>query len=212
MSTADFVNCTENPSPLERVPEIQCPAVDRPLFQFGMRQMMLFFAAASAFLAAVASSDGATALVLMVMTSIVVAHVSATAIGTRLRSRANAAHRFEVAEHLPIATIAPTSVRHAHVSAVHARPRSPWHARGGTALPWLRPVVLAAVCVGGLLGALALAMTIGYRTSPVGVLVGGISFAVLGGWFAFLTASFYGVFRHGFRDATAPVPPINANE
>jgi hypothetical protein len=31
--------------------------------------------------------------------------------------------------------------------------------------------------------------------------VGSISLAVLGGWFAFLSGSFYGIFRHGLHEA-----------
>jgi hypothetical protein len=60
-----------------------------------------------------------------------------------------------------------------------------------------------AALAGGTIGGLVLAMTIGHRTSAAGIVVGAISLAVLGGWFAFLCGSFYGVFRHGFRDAIA---------
>jgi hypothetical protein len=62
---------------------------------------------------------------------------------------------------------------------------------------------MIAFIFGGVVGATYLAITIGYRTSPAGVIVGGISVAVVCGWMAFLAASFYGVFRHGFREALA---------
>ena len=89
------------------------------------------------------------------------------------------------------------------VAAVRSQPRSPWHARGATALPWLRRFVIAAIAMACTAGAACLAATIGYRTSLAGVLVGGLSAAVLCGWITFLCGSFYGVFRHGFREALA---------
>jgi len=52
-------------------------------------------------------------------------------------------------------------------------------------------------------GAVVLQLTIGDRTSAAGIVVGAISFAVVGGWFAFLLGSFYGVFRTGLRQAMA---------
>jgi hypothetical protein len=57
--------------------------------------------------------------------------------------------------------------------------------------------------VGGLAGGLLLGGTIGHRTSLEGIIVGAASFAVLGGWISFLAGNFYGVFRHGFREALA---------
>jgi hypothetical protein len=70
-------------------------------------------------------------------------------------------------------------------------------------LPWLSRLVIGGILVGGSLGTIALVIKTGYRISPAGILVGGISLAVLGGWFAFLAGSFYGIVRHGVRDALA---------
>ena len=178
-------------------------ADELPLFRLGLRQLFLFFAAVSALFAALASSHGLTVLVLLLATLVVAAHVFATALGSRLRKRANREQDFEAGERLPIASIASASERLARVAAVRSLPRSPWHARGATALPWLRRFVIAAIAMGGIAGAAYLAATIGYRTSPAGVLVGGLSAAVLCGWFTFLCGSFCGVFRHGFREALA---------
>jgi hypothetical protein len=93
--------------------------------------------------------------------------------------------------------------RSERLAAVQSAPRSPWHSRGTTVLPWLRRLVVTAIVLGGVVGAGYLALTIGYRTSPAGVLVGGVSVAVLCGWMAFIFGSFFGVFRHGFREAVA---------
>jgi hypothetical protein len=179
------------------------PTGELPLFRFGLRQLFLFFAAASALFAALASTHGLTALVLLLATLVVAAHVFATALGSRLRSRADRERDFEAGERLPIASIASASERLSRVAAVRSLPRSPWHARGVTTLPWLRRFVIAAIATGGIAGAAYLAATIGYRTSPAGVLVGGLSAAVLCGWFTYLCGSFCGVFQHGFREAVA---------
>jgi hypothetical protein len=45
--------------------------------------------------------------------------------------------------------------------------------------------------------------TISHHTSFGGIIVGAASFAILGGWISFLAGNFYGVFRHGFREALA---------
>jgi hypothetical protein len=68
-------------------------------------------------------------------------------------------------------------------------------------LPWLPRFVFLATLLGAGGGTLVLAILIGHRASPAGILVGAGSFAVLAGWCAFLCGNFYGVFRHGFRDA-----------
>src|SRR2546423_5158039 len=60
---------------------------DVPLFRFGLRQLFLFVAAICALLAAMASSSGPTALVLLLAVAVVVMHVFATAVGTRLQWR-----------------------------------------------------------------------------------------------------------------------------
>jgi hypothetical protein len=188
---------------LQESPVDVADSVDLPLFRFGLRQLFLFVTATSALFAALASSHGLAALVVLLAVIVVIAHVSATALGSRLRSKADREHVFESAERLPIESIASAAERSRRVADVQAGPRSPWHARGTTVLPWLKRLVIVAIACGGLGGAAYPAITIGYRTSPAGVLVGGISVAVLCGWFAFLGGSFYGVFRHGFRDAAA---------
>ncbi len=183
------------------VPEVG--SGDEPLLHFGLRQLLCFMAAISALFAALASTGGLTALVLLLGVTVVTLHVLATSLGSRLRERADRLQVFEAAERLPIESIASALERSERLAAVRSAPRSPWHARGTTVLPWLRRMVIVAIVCGGVTGAVYLAATIGYRTSPAGVLVGGLSVAVLCGWFAFLLGSFYGVFRHGFRDAVA---------
>jgi len=176
---------------------------DLPLFRFGLRQLLGAIAAISVLFAALASVQGLVALVTLLAAIVVVMHVFATSLGHRLRARSDRDHSFESAEHLPIGSIATPAERSRRMALLQSVPRSPWHARGTTVLPWLRALVLAAIACGAVVGAAYLAVTIGYRTSPAGVVVGGLSVAVLWGWFAFLVGSFYGVFRHGFREAAS---------
>jgi len=173
---------------------------DLPLFRFGLRQLLWFVAALSVLFAALASASALAGCVVLLGVLVVVMHVFATTLGGRLRARADRLHHFE-AEDLPVDSIATATERRERLAAVQSGPRSPWHDRGTTILPWLRKLVVLAIACGAVAGTASLAVTIGYRASPAGVIVGGISVAVLFGWCAFLLGSFYGVFRHGFRDA-----------
>ncbi len=174
-----------------------------PSLHFGLRQLFFFVAVVSSLLAAIASSSNLVSMVLLLAAVIVAMHVFATALGSRLSSRTDVEQLRRHLTSCDAESIVLASQRRLKVAAIQAAPRSPWHARGSTVLPWLNRLVIGATCMGGVSGASYLAATIGYRTSPAGVVVGGMSVAVLCGWFAFLCGSFYGVFRHGFREALA---------
>jgi hypothetical protein len=173
------------------------------LFRFRLRQLMAAFVAISALFAALAEMQGMAGPVLILAIVVVAAHVFATALGTRLRNKSDAEQAFADSTDLALVAMPSAAERSARLVAVRSQVRSPWHARGTTALPWLRNAVLAAIAIGAVAGSSYLAATIGYRASPAGIFVGGLSVAVLCGWFAFLCGSFYGVFRHGFREAVA---------
>lgn len=178
--------------------------VDPPLFRFGLRQLLFFVAAICALLAAVASASGLTALVLLLGVAIVVMHVFATSLSTKLQSRTESEQlRQRAAQPKTDDSMSSEPERSAKLRAIRSAPRSPWHARGCTYLPWLPRLVIGAMAFGGFAGALLLGGTISHRTSPEGIIVGSVSCAVLGGWIAFLCGNFYGVFRHGFREALA---------
>src|SRR5712671_1859299 len=67
---------------------------DLPLFRFGLRQLFLFVAAVSTLLTALASSGGVTGVIVSLAVAIVVTHVFATALGTKLQTRTEQAqHR-----------------------------------------------------------------------------------------------------------------------
>jgi hypothetical protein len=195
-------NLTGYSSPLDQhhVPAAakSVPA-DPPLFRFRLRQLFFFVSAVSVILAAIALSQGVAALAMLLAVLVVAAHLFSTALASRLRERTDEAKALARAN--GCRSIEHSSER-SNDPAIPQCARSPWHARS-TALPWLPRLILAGVIFGGILGASVLIMTIGHRITPAGVAVGGISSAVLGGWFAFVGGSFYGIFRHGLRDAIA---------
>jgi hypothetical protein len=204
MATVNFTAGIDRvPAKTAADPSRAIPEEDLPLFRFGLRQLFLFVAGISALFTVLGAIQGLPALVVLLAVIVVAGHVFATALGSHLRLRADQEQLFESPERLPVESIASASERMARVAHLQSQPRSPWHARGATALPWLRQLVVTAIALGGVAGATYLAVTIGYRTSPAGVIVGSLSVAVLCGWFAFLCGSFYGVFRHGFREAVA---------
>jgi len=187
-------------------PATQSPvarAADSPQFRFGLRQLLLFVAVICALLAAVASTNGLTALVLWIAAGVVAMHVFATALGSRLRSETDYECPFNSLSDRDDVIAAKGSERSARIAAIQSAPRSPWHGRGSTYLPWLPRMVVAAMVGGGLGGAVLLDLLVGHRVSPAGIVVGAASFAVLCGWGSFLGGNFYGVFRHGFREALA---------
>jgi len=175
---------------------------DLPLFRFGLRQLLVFVSLMSLLMAAMAAMQAMTAIVLLMATLIVVFHLFSTALGSQLRGHADHARNHEGPPCVP-RTINGLMTTHAQSAA--ARPpatRSPWHQRC-TPLPWLPRFVGAAFLIGGAVGGVLLSGTIGHRTSPAGIAVGSFSLAVIAGWLAFVSYSFYGVFRHGLRDAVA---------
>jgi hypothetical protein len=173
-----------------------------PLFRFGLRQLLVFIGALSILLAALVSVKGLPALALLLAASVITFHVFSTALGSRLRVQARCvADRNAVRANTPGSEEQPAeNPRYQPV----LRPRPlPWYGRQGASFAWLpRFVALAAAC-GGSLGAVLLILTIGDRTSSLGLAVGAVSLAALSGWLAFLGGSFVAVVRAGLREATA---------
>jgi predicted phage tail protein len=139
--------------------------------------------------------------VLLLASVIVAMHVFATALGHRLQLRTERERLRQVAETKREEFSESASEQTARIAAIRSAPRSPWHDRGRTYLPWLPRFIVGAMFLGGAAGAIFLSGAIGHRASPTGIVVGATSFAVVSGWFAFLGGNFYGVFRQGFRDA-----------
>jgi hypothetical protein len=175
-----------------------------PLFRFGLRHLFWFVTAVSVLMAAVvAVSPGVAPLLLLIAALIVTAHVTGTALGSRLRAHADQLRDWE-GKHPSNRLNAPDAEdRSCDLAAATLPPPSPWHLHRSTALGWVPTLVVAGAFAGGFGGTVFLAFTIGHRTSPVGIAVGAISLAVIGGWLAFVGSSFYAIFRQGLRDAMA---------
>jgi hypothetical protein len=185
--------------------ESSAPA-ELPLFCFGLRQLFMFVAGLSILLAGMVIVDGRTATVLLIGTLVVAAHVAATALGARLRLYAD--RRREKSDQGDVDDLLAAVSRRSRMTSVatgalHPAARSPWYTSGSTPLSWMPRFVVAGVLVGGVIGIVVLITVAGPRASHAGLLVGCLSMAVLGGWFAFLSGSFVAILRHGLRDAIA---------
>jgi hypothetical protein len=185
-----------------------------PILRFSLRQMFWLVTLVCLLVAAVVSAPGPgiTSLAVLLAALVVGLHVAGTALGTRLREHADRQRAWET-EVAPVTAgeVAgkarhPASEHCTHRSAAaaaHAAARLPFRRRG-LAMPWLPLCVGIGVVVGLCMGAMLLvAGTVGNRASAIGVVVGAISTAVLGGWFAFLGASFWAILRQGWRDAVS---------
>jgi hypothetical protein len=171
---------------------------DLPLFRFRLRQLLAFVTLLSLLMAAMATWHGLTALVLLLATLVVSFHLFSTALGTQLRWHAN-----RLRGQSPATPALPTPADRVQPATSQTLPRSPWHECRSTPLPWRPRWIAAATMLGAIVGALLLSGTIGHRSSLAGIVVGSFSLGVIAGWFAFVGYSFYGVFRHGLRDAMA---------
>jgi hypothetical protein len=175
---------------------------DLPLFRFGLRHFLAFITLASLLMAAMATSSGLTAAVLLLATLVVSFHLFSTALGSQLRCHANRTLSRRAAQ-----PAADRITAHAAPPSLQPQPRSPWHERRSTPLPWLLRWITGASLLGAIVGALLLSTMVGHRSSLPGIAVGSFSLGVVAGWFAFVGYSFYGVFRHGVRDAMAEDRP-----
>jgi hypothetical protein len=180
----------------------QARGVDPPLFRFGLRKLLAFVAILSILMAAMATFQGVPSLVLLLTSLVIAAHLFSTALGTQLRSHANrTTSRNSPGVDLSIRRESSINYPSGHIESVQPTPRSPWHVRRSTPLPWLARLIAAAFVIGAASGAMLLWLTVGHETSQAGIVVGAFSLAVVASWFAFLGYSFYGVFRDGLRDA-----------
>src|SRR5262249_21362016 len=140
-------NCVDRPAQRrgEEAPK------DSPLFRFGLRQLFAFVAAICALLAAMVTLSGLKFLILLVAVAVVVMHVFATALGSCLQSRTEREQRRQTADDVSRSDLPmPFRSQLEGVQAVRSAPRSPWHSRGCTYLPWLPRLVVGAMLLGGL--------------------------------------------------------------
>jgi hypothetical protein len=182
------------------------PRPTLPALRFGLRQLFWTIAGLSLLLAALAVVPrGPTPLLVLIAVLVIVAHLTGTAIGDRLRRHANDSHAWDQ-KYRPAADLVRDAAEHScDLAAASLPPPSPWFRRGSTSLGWLPKLVVTGAILGGCAGVALFLLTdsIGHRPTWAGIAVGSTSLAVLGGWFAFLGGSFYAIFRHGLHEAMA---------
>jgi hypothetical protein len=168
-----------------------------PTFRFGLRQLFAFVTFVSVLMTGMVLAGGLTALALLLAMLVVLFHVFSTALGSQLRTHSHQLQGELRTHH------GADRLTHSLGPAINAKqqPRSPWHERRSTPLPWRTQLIAVAAICGGVVGAILLNATVAHRSSTAGIAVGSLSTAVVAGWFAFLGYSFYGVFRHGLRQA-----------
>ena len=191
--------------PAAKPSDLPPPRPALPVLRFGLRQLFWSVAALSLLLAALAASpNGPAAMLVLIAVLIVVAHVSGTAIGSRLRRHANDARDWERKYEKLGGTASEAAEHTCDLASAQLPPTSPWYRRGSTALGWLPKLVVSGAVAGGGVGVTLFATgAISHRPSLAGIVVGAISLAVLGAWLTFLGGSFYAIFRHGLREAMA---------
>lgn len=180
------------------------PEPQLPVLRFSLKHLFWCVTGLCFLMAALAISPqaGLSPLALLLAVLVVALHVGGTAIGTRLRAHANERQAWEAAqgqadgfEESPRRT-APSPITG------EPRPRSPLSGHGRP-LRRLPLYLVSGAIFGGTLGAVALAIAIGERTTIAGMAVGALSTAVVGAWLAFVAASSWAIFRQGWRDAVA---------
>jgi len=163
---------------------------DLPFFRFGLKQLFIYVSFVCILLAAMVIVKGIAALAVLLVALVIGAHVLGTALGTRLRDKADN-QRNDLSPHSSFL------IGHSSFSPTP----SLWHGRNRDALRRLPLLIAAGIAFGGVAGGIFLAYAIGSRTSIAGVMIGALSLAVVGGWIAFIASSFYAIFRDGLREA-----------
>jgi hypothetical protein len=188
-----------DPSRAPIVLPVEIVASDRrPRLHFSLRHLFWAVTAVSLLLAAVTRFPGGYgSIAFLLALAVMVLHLMSTAVGTRLRAETDK----QTGVFRPVAARTRDSANSSEVSATGES--NSLLRRRGFAMPWLPMLVAAGAIAGGCLGIAILELTIGHLSTTTGVLVGAVSAAVLGGWFAFLGGCFTSILRQGWRDAVA---------
>lgn len=168
-----------------------------PLLRFSLRHIFWLTLVLSTLLAVIAASDGLTATALLLAAMVVVLHVGSTALGRRLRIHADEQRAWE---ELHGAEAIDSSHRSSGLAQSAPSPPSLMHGRE-VALRYVTAWIAGGALVGGCFGGMLISLTIGHRTTLVGLVVGSASMAVLGAWFTFLGVSFWAILRQSWREA-----------
>jgi len=182
-----------------------------PVFRFRLKHMFWCVTGVCLLLATlvIASRTGSmTPLAILLAVGVVILHISGTAIGLRMKQHADRCRAWEEAARFEAErdALPQFSAGAEAMTSLRERPRSPLHVHDRP-LRRLRLCVAAGAVVGGCMGVTALSLLIGDRTTFAGLVVGAVSTAVVGAWFAFVVANSWTIFRQGWRDAVNAAAP-----
>lgn len=204
-----MIDGTTNPIPAQAKlpgPSVaNSPPTELPLLRFRLRHLFWIVAGVCVLMAGLVASSGITSLALLLAVIVAVAHVTATALGSRLRDHADHRRSWE-SSHAPHGAGRPfnslsSAARPAAANSIKSA-QPPLYSRRSS-LRRLPLLVAAGALLGLLVGAAVLAGTIGHRTSAAGIAVGAVSLGIVGGWFALLGGCFWSILRQGWREAVA---------
>ena len=175
---------------------------DPSLARFSLGRIFLFVGGVSALLAILTAVDGYWKVVILVAVMIVISHVVATVIGSRLRQHAEHRRRWQARQGYGDPDEAASRVAIKPFGELNLPPASPLGNRS-TRMPWLWLLMAVGAVLAATGGAALLVKTVGDRATIAGLVLGTFSAAVLGAWIVFMASGFVGIFRHAWKDAVS---------
>ena len=165
------------------------------LFRFGLRKFFLFVTGVALLLGAMAAIGGGWAVGLAFLASLVVAHVLATFVGTRLRDASPTARRWRAGEAAQWPLRGTLSA--AQMAAIPETTLAKHEHAPGRSIA----ASIAGGAMGGALGLWGISAIAGSEVTVAGVALGVMSCGVVGAWMALLAAHFLSVSRRAWRAA-----------
>jgi len=183
-------------SPLDSQAAVREPQ----LLRFGLRQMFFYVTLLGVLCASLVATSGPWPLVICCSTLIIAAHVFGTLIGTRLCDTSHEVHRWRAADPYVESDDPVTLGQPVCLAEIDLPPTTPlaFHSPLGR---WRLAIVLGGILAGATVGLGGIVAVLGADVKWPGLIVGGVSSAVLGGWTAFLASNFGRVSHHAWRHA-----------
>jgi membrane protein implicated in regulation of membrane protease activity len=173
-----------------------------PLVRFSLGRIFLFIGGVSGLLAILTAVNGYWTVVILVAVMIVISHVVATLLGSRLRQHAEQRRRWHARQGGADPDEAASRVAPKPFGELDLPPVSPLGNRS-TRMPWLWLSMALGAILAAFGGATLLVKTVGDRATIAGLALGIFSAAMLGAWMVFVASGFVGIFQHAWSDAVS---------
>lgn len=173
-----------------------------PLFRFRLRHLFWFVTLVSAVLAVAAIATPAASIAILLSATIVAGHVASTILGGRMRSGTDSACRAALKDSM--SPIPATSTCEGATQPPNRSRRAGLLWEKKRTLSRLPQLILMGMVAAGGLGIALLEHWIGDRTTPAGIVVGGMSLSIVGGWLVFIAASFSSMVRQIWLESRKP--------